>query len=380
VELVELARAPAEAAVSAPLRVGVLGAGAIGCYVGGRLQAAGAAEVVLVGRPRVGREVAERGLTVQDFDGPAVTVPPTRVRFATAVNALAGCDVVLCCVKSQHTADAAKELAAVLPADAVVVSLQNGVRNPDTLRAQLGARPVVASIVTWNVVVTAGSAATGAAPRVPPSASRDVVVDGCYRRATSGPLMLAREGDPRMRRLVAALRAAGVPVVERADLAPDQWTKLIVNLNNAISALTDVATGRLLAEPGYRRAVAAVVGEGTQVVRGAGIRPARWNGVPLHLMVRVLGLPTPIVKLITRRQLKVDPAARSSMWQDLAADRPTEVDYLNGEIVRLAERSGQAAPLNRRIVELVRAAEAAHAGSPRLSAAELWAALTTAPA
>ena len=93
-------------------------------------------------------------------------------------------------------------------------------------------------------------------------------------------------------------------------------------------------------------------------------------------MPRILGLPTPLVKLITRRQLKVDPAARSSMWQDLAADRTTEVEYLNGEIVRLADKTGGDAPLNRRIVELIHAAEAAHAGSPKLSAAELWSRLT----
>ena len=340
--------------MTAPLRVGVYGAGSIGGYVGARLLAAEAADVVLVGRPRVEREVAARGLAVQDFDGPVATVPPARVRFATATGALAECEVVLCCVKSQHTADAAKDLASVLARDCVVVSLQNGVRNPDTLRAQLGARLVLASIVTWNVVVT----------------------DGVYRRATSGPLVLERAGDERVRRLVAALRTAGIPVEERDELGPDQWTKLIVNLNNAVSALTDVSTGRLLAEPGYRRIVAAIVGEGVRVVRGAGIRLARWNGVPVGVMARVLGLPTPIVKLVTRRQLKVDPAARSSMWQDLAADRPTEVAYLNGEIVHLAERTGQAAPLNARIVELVRAAEAAHAGSPRLSADALWSALT----
>jgi 2-dehydropantoate 2-reductase len=309
-------------------------------------------------------------------------VPPARVRVATATGALAACDVVLCCVKSQHTEDAARDLASVLRPDAVVVSLQNGVRNPDTLRAHLGARPVVASIVTWNVVYTAqraapvGSAAGPATPGVSPSAAREVAVDGTYRRATSGPLMLERREDARVGALIAALRVAGVPVELRDDLRPDQWTKLIVNLNNAVSALTDVSTGRLLAEPGYRRIIAAVVGEGVRVVRGAGIRPARWNGMPIGLMARVLRLPTPLVKLVTRRQLKTDPAARSSMWQDLAADRPTEVEHLNGEIVRLAAQTGAAAPVNRRIVELIHAAEAAHAGSPRLSADELWARLT----
>ncbi|MEZ4398591.1 MAG: 2-dehydropantoate 2-reductase [Kofleriaceae bacterium] len=332
------------------LRIGVFGAGSIGCYVGGRLMAAGAADVVLVGRPRQRDVLAAHGLVVQDFDGPAATVPAEQVAFATATGALADCDVVLCCVKSQHTADAARELATVLRPDCVVASLQNGVRNPDTLREHLGPRLVVASIVTWNVVV----------------------VGHTFRRATSGPLMIEATAPA----LAAAVRAAGIPVEVHADLAPEQWTKLLVNLNNAVSALSDASTATLLLTPGYRRAIAALVAEGLRVVRASGVRPARWNGVPLGLMPKVLRLPTPLVRLVTRAQLKVDPAARSSMWQDLDARRPTEVDYLNGEIVRVAEAAGGDAPLNRRIVALIRAAEAANLGSPALGPDALWQALT----
>ncbi len=334
----------------ARLRIGVFGAGSIGCYVGGRILAADAADVVLVGRPRLRDQLAKRGLVVQDFAGPTAEVPTARLQVATASGALAECHVVLVCVKSQHTEDAARELAGVLRPDAVVVSLQNGVRNPDVLRAHLGARQVLASIVTWNVIA----------------------VDGVYRRATSGPLIIERAPAA----LVEAFEVGGIEVVERDDLGPEQWTKLLVNLNNAVSALSDVSTGTLLLSPGYRRVIAALVEEGLRVVRAAGVRPARYNGVPLGWMPKILRLPTAIVKVVTRAQLKVDPAARSSMWQDLDARRPTEVDYLNGEIVRVAERAGVRAPLNARVVELIRAAEAAGAGSPKLSADDLWRRLT----
>lgn len=332
------------------LRLGVFGAGSIGCYVGGRVLAADAADVVLVGRPRLRDQLAADGLTVQDFDGPRATVVPARLTVATDAAALGDCDVILCCVKSQHTESAARELAGVVRPDAVVVSLQNGVRNPDVLRAALPGRRVLASIVTWNVIA----------------------VDGGYRRATSGPLVI--ETAPPA--LVAALRTGGVPVEERADLAPEQWTKLLVNLNNAVSALSDASTATLLLSPGYRKVIAALVREGLDVVRAAGVRPAKWNGVPLALMPRVLRLPTALVRVITRAQLKVDPAARSSMWQDLDARRPTEVDYLNGEIVRVAAQCGRTAPLNQRVVQLIRAAEVAGVGSPRLDADALWRAMT----
>ncbi|MFT3706048.1 MAG: 2-dehydropantoate 2-reductase [Archangium sp.] len=333
------------------LHIGVFGAGAIGCYVGARLLASSDARVTFVGRERLRDELARTGLAVQDFDGPREVIEPSRFTFATDASALKDCSVVLCCVKSQHSEDAGRSLSAVLQDGATVVSLQNGVRNPATLRALLPKQKVLASIVTWNVIQ----------------------VEGTFRRATSGPLII--ETPPP--ELDAALRAAKIPLEVSANLTGDQWTKLIVNLNNAVSALTDVSTGTLLLDAGYRRIVRAVVSEGVRVVKAAGIELAPWNGAPIGLMPKVLALPTFLVKLITRRQLKVDPAARSSMWQDLDARRTTEIDYLNGEVVSLAAKHGTTAPVNTRIVELIRVAEKAKAGSPRMSSEALWRALST---
>jgi 2-dehydropantoate 2-reductase len=330
-----------------------MGAGAIGCYVGGRLLAARAADVVFVGRPALRDELRARGLGVAEFGGAADVVPGGALAFETEPDALAGCDVVCVCVKSAHTDGVARALAGVLAPDAIVASLQNGVRNADALRAHLGARRVLAGIVGFNVV------------------QRDAV----FRRTTSGPLIVERCDDPRWRAAAAALAASGQQVIERPDIAPDQWTKLLVNLNNAISALSGAPTRDLIASPGYRRVLAAVLGEGIRVLRAAGIRPARLRGVPVRLMVPVLRLPTPMFRLVARAQFKIDPEARSSMWEDLARGRPTEVDYLNGEVVALAARAGADAPLNRRIVALVHEAEAAGRGSPGLDPAALWSAL-----
>lgn len=333
------------------MKLGVFGAGAIGCYVGGRVLAANAAEVIFVGRPRLQAQLATSGLAVQDFDGTRSAVPADRYTFATEAKALAECDVVLCCVKSQHSEEAGRELASVLREGVTVVSLQNGVRNAGTLRALLPKQKVLASIVSWNVIA----------------------VEGTFRRATSGPLIM--ETPPAA--LSEALRTGGVPVVERADVAPEQWTKLMVNLNNAISALSDASTPALLLDAGYRHVISEVVGEGVKVARRAGIKLAPWNGLPIGLMPKVLKLPTFLVKRLVGAQLKMDPSARSSMWQDLDARRTTEVDFLNGEIVRVAEASGGKAPFNQRIVELIRAAEEKKAGSPRLSPAQLWSAMVS---
>lgn len=328
------------------MKIGIVGAGAIGCYVGGALRVTGAAEVVLVGRPRVGDELAAYGLSVQDFAGErrrAEGVP-----FSTDPAAVADCDAVLCCVKSAQTDEVARSLAGVIRSDAIVASLQNGVHNADVLRARLPSARVLAGIVGFNV-----------RPRG----------EGVFQRTTSGTVMLEPGADA----LVAALRAAGVDTRARADLARHQWTKLLVNLNNAVSALSGAPTRELLLSRELRGVMAAIAEEGLAVLRAANLRPAPLRGVPLRIVPFVLRLPTPLARIALRSQLQVDPEARSSMWEDLTRQRPTEVDYLNGEIVRLAEQHGVEAPRNRRIVELVHAAE--RTGSPSMSGEALAAAL-----
>jgi 2-dehydropantoate 2-reductase len=108
------------------------------------------------------------------------------------------------------------------------------------------------------------------------------------------------------------------------------------------------------------------VAEALRVMRRAGVRPASLMGLPLRLVPSVLRLPTPLLRVVARTQLKIDADARSSMWEDLSKGRPTEVDDLNGEVVRLAESAGMQAPLNQRIVDVVHYHERRGGGSPGL--------------
>ena len=127
-----------------------MGAGAVGCYVGGRLAASGSTAVTFVGRAAIGQTIDKHGLTIRELERDE-HIDASTVRFETDPEALASCDVVLFCVKSGATEESAKALAPIVRRDAVVVSLQNGVRNPGILRAQLDGR-VVPGIVTFNVI------------------------------------------------------------------------------------------------------------------------------------------------------------------------------------------------------------------------------------
>ena len=327
------------------LRVGVFGAGAIGCYLGGRLIDAGH-DVVLVGRAS---EVARHGLTLTDYEGRRWRVPPERARYEADAAALADRQVVLVTVKSPATAAAGAALQAVLPEGALVVSFQNGVGNADTLAAALPRCVVLAGMVPFNVVRQG---------------------EGRFHNGTSGPLELARaagaEGP-----LACALREAGFAVALHDDLRPVQWSKLLVNLNNSLNALAGVPLREELAQRGYRLLLAAAMREGLRCLRAAGLKPVRIGRLIPSVVPLALTLPDWLFVRAAAAMLKVDPLARSSMWDDLQRGRQTEVDYLNGEILRLGERHGVPTPVNRRIVALIKEAERAGRGSPGLSPAAL---------
>lgn len=330
-----------------------MGAGAIGCYFGGRLLASQNVDVTFVGRDSLRASLAENGLTIREFDRDE-HIDASRIRFETDPSVLRECDVVLCCVKSGATTEVAETLAGILGPETIVASLQNGVRNPTLLRDKLPNNRVVAGIVTFNVVM---------------------LERGLFHHTTSGPLVLETLNSAPDRAWVDAFRQSKVEVQEEDPIAPEQWTKLLVNLNNAVNALCGVPTREMILSRPYRRIVASVLDEALDVLARAGIRPAKFRGVPLRTMAFIMKLPTPLVRLVIRAQLRIDPDARSSMWQDLTRGRLTEVDFLNGEIVNLAKDNGIDAPLNRRIVELIRNAEEGGQGSPQLSASALTEAL-----
>lgn len=329
-----------------------MGAGSIGGYLGGRLMAAGS-DVVLVGRPSLGGEIAAHGLTITDYLGYARTLAAGAVPYATQADALARCDFVLVTVKGPATEEAARELAPHLAQTAVVVSLQNGVRNADVLRRALPGRRVLAGMVPFNVV------------------RRD---HGGFHRGTSGELVVEATPDGVERPLVGALVAAGVPALAATNLSGIQWGKLLLNLNNALNALAGVPLLEQIRDSGYRRVLAAAVAEALLLLRAAGIRPEVSLPLPLWALAPLLRMPSFVFTRVARRLMAIDPRARSSMWEDLERRRPTEIAQLNGEIVALARELRMRAPVNERIVALVGGAERRAEGSPRMSAAALVAA------
>lgn len=332
----------------AAMHIGVMGAGAIGGYLGGRLAAAGH-RITLVGRAGFGEVLAAEGMHLAGLDAAPLHLPLSEtLRYTTDPTTLSDCAAVLVCVKGGDTAAVGTTLAGILPPGAVVVSCQNGLRNPDRLQAAMPEAVVLAGMVSFNVI-RQGAALT---------------------QTTSGPVAIGQH-DGREAPLLAALQSTGLPCLSHPDMPGVLWGKLQFNLNNAINALSGLPLRQQLSDREFRRLLAAVMREGLAAQRAAGITPRRLGRMLPRLAPLALPLPDWLFFRVSGAMLKIDPGARSSMWDDLTRRKTTEIDLLNGEVVALGAQHGVPTPLNARIVALIKEAEAASVGSPGLTAAEI---------
>lgn len=287
---------------------------------------------MFVGRERLARETALHGLTLTDLHGAELHVDEPR--YGIGPEAAAGADLVLVTVKSAATADAADALAPHLKPGAVVVSFQNGLRNAAVLRERLPGAVVLSGMVAFNVVHFG---------------------EGRFHCGTDGGL--AVQDHPALDERAAAFDRAGLALSRHTDLTGVQAAKLLVNLNNAVDAIAGLPIKAELSQRVYRRCLVLAQREALAAYRAAGIRPGTIAGVDARLLPLVLTLPDALFTRAAAKILAIDPHARSSTADDLDAGRPTEVDYLNGEITALAGEHGLAAPVNARLTALVHAAE-----------------------
>ncbi|TJV41776.1 MAG: 2-dehydropantoate 2-reductase [Mesorhizobium sp.] len=331
-------------------KIVIAGAGSIGCYAGGCVALAGR-QVILLARPRIEAALRQGGLRVSDLEGRDRLVKPDALEVAVdPAAALRQADVILVTVKSGATQEMAALIKAHARPDAVVVSLQNGVDNADRLRAGLEQQTVLAGMVPFNVVQ-----------------SPDGELPLRVHRASDGKVMIEDGALAGLLDVASFLNVEGLAVETHGDMKAVLWGKLLMNLNNALVALSDLTLARELADRRWRLILAGQIDEALRAMKASGIEPARIAGLRPALLPKVLRLPDWLFTLLARRMLAIDPEARSSMWDDLRRGRPTEIGELQGAVLSLAERTGTPAPLLKSVTALVRAAEAARLGPPGLT-------------
>jgi len=298
-----------------PMKVAVMGAGAVGCYYGGMLARAGH-DVVLVARPQHVEAVQRNGLRMETrtFD--------EHVRLAAAADpsAVQGADLVLFCVKSTDTESAGAQIKPHLRSDALVLTLQNGVDNADRLRTVLPPHQVLAAVV---YVAT------------------EMAGPGHVRHHGRGELVIEPCGASDA--VARALIAAGVPTEVSNNVRGALWTKLVINCAyNALSAIAQLPYGQVVSGEGVEGVMRDVVAECLAVAKADGVQ------LPADIQATVLKL------------VETMPGQYSSTAQDMARGKRTEIDHLNGLVVRRGEALGIPTPVNRVLWALVKLLENKH--------------------
>ncbi|MBA4328981.1 MAG: 2-dehydropantoate 2-reductase [Polaromonas sp.] len=295
-----------------PLTVAVMGAGAVGCYFGGMLARQGH-RVTLIGRPQHVAAITAGGLRLQttSFD------EQVRLAASSQASAVQGAQLVLFCVKSLDTEAAGTLIRPHLAPDALLLCLQNGVDNSGRLRSVLPQHAVAAAVV-YVATEMAGA--------------------GHVRHHGRGDLVL--EPSRYSAAVAQAFIDAGVPTEVSDNVNGALWAKLILNCAyNAVSAISQLPYGKTVAGEGVRELMRDVVAECLAVAQAEGVQLAG----DVHAAVGQLAASM--------------PSQFSSTAQDLARGKATEIDYLNGLIVRRGEALGIATPANRALWALVKLLE-----------------------
>jgi 2-dehydropantoate 2-reductase len=321
------------------LNVLVMGAGAIGCFVGGHLAASGH-RVTLVGRPHLMQKIATDGLTLLWPDQPGQTVFPETA--TVVVDPTTPYDFIFLTVKSPDTATAVEQLATLpLPATKTyLVSFQNGIGNEEQLAAIFTPQQVMAGTVTIPIrvpepgviEVSKAKGGLGLAP-LAPSQPVDVLAD--------------------------ALNQAGLTTATYTDYRAMKWSKLLLNIvNNAASAILNQPPAQIIAHPDLFNLEVKALQEGVAVMKAQGIKTVKLPGYPANWLARLVAarwLPLAVKRSILRPfMLSGRGTKMPSLQIDLAAGRAaSEIDALNGAIVQAGQKLGVPTPVNQALTEIL---------------------------
>ncbi len=315
------------------MRIGIVGAGALGGTFAALLDRAGH-DVVVTARGGQLEAIRERGLRLEGAYGEAVA------RIEALETLAESPELALLAVKAQDASAAAEQNAAVLAGVPVIV-VQNGLRGPQALREVLTTSPLI------------GAASMIAASYLSP---------GVVTVTSAGVTVLARDSATEAE-LAAAAEVLGAVAAVRTtgDLAGVQWSKLVVNQLNAAPAITGLPLQEALGSLPLMTAIAAAMRETIRVAHADGVHLEGLPALPPSLIRTLDLLPLPLAARVLRRGVLARSGSvpnPGSTLQSIRRGRPTEIDHLSGAVVEAGARLRVPTPVNGRIVGLVHGVEA----------------------
>ena len=303
-------------------KIYVLGAGAVGCYFGGML-ARMKEDVILIARPARAQAINEMGLEMdcRSFN------ECVKVKASSDLSLLADADLVLLTVKSPDTEKIIRDVASILPKHAVILSMQNGIANVDIASALIP-NPVYPAVVYV--------AADMINHQTMKHHGRGELVVGSLEQMTN-------HDQENLSSICALFESASVPCVIAVQIKRDMWLKFLVNCSyNAISGIGQIAYGEMVRVPEIVQQIESITQEFLKIASLEGVEISESEGREANALIATT--------MTTQK---------SSTAQDLARGKKTEIDYLNGYIVKLANKHGVEVPFNQSVHALVKMLERA---------------------
>jgi 2-dehydropantoate 2-reductase len=315
------------------VRYAVVGIGAVGSIIGFVLKNS-KEDVVLITKPKQAKILKKKGLTVRGLKSSVKTFRDIDV--SSNFSSLKNVDVIFVCVKSTDTENVAKKLKGNLRKETLIISLQNGVRNAKILKDTIE-NTTISGVVIFNAILNEIGDAS-------------ITIQGKIF------LEYNEDFENSLKKIKKIFDKNGVKIKVVEDIEGFLWSKLIINLQNAVTALTGQTIKESLLNPISRKIIFSTIKEGIEVTKKSGIKLKSSTGLNPSFLLFLLRFPNPFIKLGIRL-FKIKSNAKSSMLQSICKGKATEIDFLNGEIVKLAEKQGLNANINKKLVQLVKERE-----------------------
>jgi len=314
------------------MKYAVIGLGAVGSIVGTILKKSGK-DVVLIGKPNQIDIINKNGIKINGLNGSTYIENPDA---SSDFSSLKDVDFIIICVKSYDTKNLADQIKYHLKKSALILSLQNGIKNSSIINTITGNK-TISGIVLFNALY---------------------LNPGEITLTIKGGLLIENEKNynDAIQDLINSFNSNGLNSISEENIEGYKWSKLIVNLQNAVTTLTDQTIKESIIDSDSRSILIATMKEGMNILEKLGIELKSLPDMDPKKIISRLNFYNTFILRIGSRLLRLKNA-RTSMWQSISRGKPTEIDFINGEIVNLAKKNNIRSPINEKLVELIKEAE-----------------------
>ena len=319
----------------------VFGAGLIGGFLGGILTSLDL-DTTLVRRPSVKKKLA-KGLLLTDYSESKAVAKQLQLLdnddITKSKQENLTSDFLWITVKCTAMEAVSTEIYPFVGKQTIILCCQNGLGSDQLIKAQFPNNTVLRVMVPFNV----------AEPRA-----------GHLHRGSEGTMYVESipAVEETLTKLIQQINQPIMPVKQTTNMNAILWAKLQLNLGNSVNALADIPVKSMLEQRAYRLVNAALMKELLAVTKALNVNLPKLTAVSAQRIPTILSLPSFLYRRITKKVLAIDPTVRSSMWWDLSQGKPTEIDHLNGAVVRAGEKLGIPCRANKNIIRLVKRIEA----------------------